>query len=145
MTKNQQFEAFNEADEETSVDTLTGEIVKGSPHPQISQSYAEALALAETIEDWELVDKKDLVGLPFVVVAWQPRLDPITSREYLSIYGIDRHDRHFVFNDGGTGICSQLGGFVQGQAIACKKGLRASSYVVDGPEGPIHATTFYLA
>jgi len=147
----------DEAKEEVAVatpDPLQGYV------PQTWEDFQDKLASVglESItisgSPYEVVKKDVLVDVPFAI---------IDVREYEGKFGptvavacITQDNRRLVFNDGSTGVMSQLkdiiaqtgrrGGFI------CPNGLRASSFEYqptdfDGqPMGnPIPATTYYIA
>jgi hypothetical protein len=115
-------------------------------------AYGDDLVATNTNE---LVDKADLVGVPFLVKNW--RVNEGERGLFVSVEIVTEDDRNLVFNDGSTGVYRQLEGNPDtGEAglatrlgrrggIMCRQGLRKSEYdAVDAKGKPVHATTYYL-
>lgn len=89
-------------------------------------------------------DKNLLVGVPFLILDWHFIVDEKTQREYVNVLVMNGQGEKARFNDGSTGIYSQLKKVTEEYgkvAISCKFGLRKSEYDKDGQP----ATTYYLS
>ena len=106
----------------------------------------DGLAVHELTSDWELVEKDQLIGVPFFIYNIRFSKGIGKAGEFVSVQVIDKDDRRMVFNDGGSGVYAQLVQWTEetGQAggLYCPHGLRVSEY--DHPEYG-HSKTFYLA
>jgi len=99
---------------------------------------------------WELTDKEVLVGVPFVIA--RVRFNPGEyGRDFVSVCAFLKDGKKIVFNDGGTGIPSQLKQFIDDNGgrdtgIFCEKGLRVSRYKWVDPSDNLEkpAVTFYI-
>lgn len=160
----------------------TAEIkARGGDLVQVDQTYvpvdfADAIRyLEETGEiiefegsPWHPVNKRHLVGMPFVIMDIRVNEDPakqkygvpwvnilaVTAKPVPLPSGMGVTD-HVVINDGSTGIANQIRAFLdrypeKGKRFVVKAGLHASDYEVEGtdPDGnPIMlpATTYYIS
>lgn len=160
-------------------DTNTAEIVELMPHliavgaKKLSanaftevETWDDALALAQNTfghlvsaeeagDGTELIDKNDLVGVPFLIVNVSfSRSEFDDGRFYATARGITKDNRKFVVSDGSVGFCMQLAyladKFNRRGGFLISKGLTRSDYsptIVDpvtGKEKTLKATTFYL-
>ena len=127
------------------------------PHPaedltQLSwgelQAVAEAGGLDTFTSGSDLIDKGTLIGVPFVLLAVEPRTDAATARDY-NTYRITTEGGPGVFNDGGSGIGRQVESLYESGGhlpVYVPKGLRVSEYTTTGKDGkPVKAATYYLA
>lgn len=108
--------------------------------------------------DYDLLDKAELVDVPFIVLRWRfaipgegkPRYksDNNPEGEFVSVECITENDRKVVFNDGSTGVYAQLKAVSETgrqQGGRCGKGLRVSEYSYSDEKGnQIPAKTYYL-
>lgn len=62
----------------------------------------------DTIGSNELVDKKELLGEPLILVQVSFRPSEKASRDYVSVEAIGKTHGYIVFNDGSTGIRRQM-------------------------------------
>jgi len=88
----------------------------------------------------ELVEDKDtLVGKPFLITAY--RINPDGDfGEFVSVLAITKGNRRVVFNDGSSGIKTQLQELAQKgitSRILCNSGLRRSDFRFDEKTGEI--------
>ncbi len=56
----------------------------------------------------DLIDKDELVGIPFVITSFTFRESDMAAVEYVSVEAITRDNQRIVFNDGSTGIRRDL-------------------------------------
>jgi hypothetical protein len=151
-------EAFTDDDKGSLPATTVNETRKNPDY--IPDSWDDAIQyLQETGEvvefegsPWHPVDKKHLVGKPFIIMGWAEQNGD--RGPYTSLFAICQEPvpddngtfrNRVVINDGGTGIHSQWSTVVaSGKAkvgLLCKNGLRVSEY--DHPDfGP--SKTYYL-
>ena len=117
-------------------------------------SFGDAVALANEkggITDGkdlgiglEVVEKEQLVGVEMILLEW--RFNSGDFGPFVSVTAMTKDNRKLVFNDGSTGIFSQLEEIADtGKTgnIYLRKGLRKSTY--DNPQGEGKSTTYYLA
>lgn len=154
-------EAFTDADKGAL--PATTNVVGTRVNPNfIPDSFDEAIALLKeqgegVIEyegsPWHVVDKRHLVGKPFLVMGWG--FSQGDRGIFVSILALTKEAvpdengnmvTRVVINDGGTGICAQWDTLcASGKArpgMLVSNGLRVSEY--DHPEfGP--SKTYYLA
>lgn len=126
------------------------------PPPETWQDVYAAFdgQITDLPNDWELVDKATLVGVPFLIYSFTLREGDF-GRAYVSVNAVlegaspDAPLRRVVFNDGSTGIAKQLTEMAaQGihGGIRCTKGLRVSEYTFTDRDGSTKpAKTFYLS
>lgn len=94
-------------------------------------------------------DKAELVGRSFIVLEWRFQTDEESNREYVNVHIMGADGSRARFNDGSTGVYSQLKeltekGFTGG--IKVPNGLRRSDYTKELADGSRSAaTTFYFA
>lgn len=132
------------------------------------QNFDDVLALfksqgveVQSAEDFgtgfRVVEKQTLVGVPFVILEFTHRLGDFG--DYVSVLAVTRNGSKVVFNDGSTGVCSQLALIAdqRGKAghphptkgLLVERGLSRSDYTAmipnrDGELVETPATTFYL-
>lgn len=98
-----------------------------------------------------LKDKRQLVGIPFLVVEWS--FHPGAAGQFVSARVVTKDNRKLIVNDGGSGIFDQLRRISDKlsamgkpfRGVVCKHGLRESEYTYTddaGDEKP--AKTYYL-
>lgn len=107
----------------------------------------------------EVVEKSELVGVPFVVMDWethqsttQTRLDEdnmIRPAEF-AVVKVRTQRGPVIFTDGGTGILPVLEGHLEATGskagLLSKRGLRASEYVKKLDNGTTtDAVTYYFS
>ncbi len=115
----------------------------------------------------DLVNKQDLLGVPFLITEFSFRANA-SGNEIVDITALDKSGQPFDFNDSSTGVRKQLIEFLESRdvrvvhgeihayRIACLKGLRISEYPVTdrngapvmepGPKGKQRiGRTYYLA
>lgn len=104
--------------------------------------------VATRVESTGLVDKEDLVGVPFFVVGVDRRKSDYEKGFYLSVTCLlEKTKEVVVFNDGGVGIEQALEGVEidptanPPKVMYVPDGLRASNYTNE--HGP--ATTYYFS
>ena len=102
-----------------------------------------------------IFDKATLVGKPFVIVQFSFNDSDKGDRPlFVSVTVINEAKELGIFNDGSTGVCSQLESFTEKMGftpehkvtvkgpIVCNNGLRRSDY--PNPTGAGISTTYYL-
>lgn len=99
-----------------------------------------------------LMEKEQLINVPFKVLEWRMVKDKKTGREYVTVLAmanIGGVAAKIRFNDGSTGVKEQLEKVLAeyGQiVIECRNGLRRSDYTFTNDKGGTEAaTTYYLA
>ena len=131
-----------------------------APDGMVPQSWEDVYnafggQITDLPSDWDLIDKAELVGKPFVIFSFTLR-DGDFGRPYVSVNAVlegatpGAPVSRVVFNDGSTGVAAQLKEMAaQGihGGIRCTKGLRVSKYEYtdprDGTTKP--AQTYYLS
>ncbi len=72
-------------------------------------SYNELMALdLDETRTRDLVEKEELLGVPFVITSFTFRQSDMAKVEYVSVEATTKDDRRIVFNDGSTGIRRDL-------------------------------------
>lgn len=104
------------------------------------RAIAEAGLTVHKVSSFDLIENNDeLVGRPFLILSY--RVNPEGDfGEFVSVMAIDRDNRRFVFNDGGTGVRLQLQELAQKgivSRILCEKGLRRSDFRFDEKTGEV--------
>ena len=143
------------------VDTETGEVVsvKDVRDQIVPLSFDEAMSIwsddiIEVKSDWEVVDKKELVNIPFVIQ--QVRFYEGNFGPAVAAMAVTQGNRRVVFNDGSSGVREQIRELVNRHqrhgGFLCPHGLRFSEYEYqeedfDGnPIGDLKKTrTYYIA
>lgn len=144
------------------LDEVTGEIVKyekASQELQSAQSWEDAARLmgeniaytTEFGDGYALLDEKGkatLVGVPFVVTAFNLNLSKEYGGDFASVRLITKDNRKLVFNDGGVGIVPFLKDFLfktqRNYGLVAEQGLRVSEYETEVEGKTIKAKTFYF-
>lgn len=144
------------------IDAETGEIVtykKASQDLQYAQTWEDAAALmgedishAEEFGDGFTLLSKDernqLIGVPFVVIAFQINDSKEYGSEFASVRLITKDNKRLVFNDGGTGIVPFLKDFRnrtgRNYGLVAGNGLRVSEYETEVNGKTISAKTYYF-
>lgn len=122
-------------------------------------SYADlaggAIDLGEELGEYELVDKSDLIATPFVIVGVNLNETDLTNDEvYANVRCITKDGAKVCFNDGSTGVYTQLKRVLNNQPepkpILVKGGLRVSVFHWDPKtqsitEGTPNAKVYYLS
>lgn len=109
--------------------------------PETWEEVAEAFQ-GELIEfegsPWKVIDKKDLVGVPFVIAdvrAYEGKFGNDVVAVMALVKGDDDKPRRVVFNDGSTGVKDQVFHMIRStgrkSGILCEGGLRASEYTYE--------------
>jgi len=97
-------------------------------------------------DGFALLDNKDtLIGVPFIIL--QSVFRKGDYGPYVSCHVVTQDGRKFIINDGSAGIRDQISMLwerkpeTKGKPIACRNGLRKSTY-----NHPVHgpSVTFYL-
>jgi hypothetical protein len=65
----------------------------------------------DVIGDLELMEKKDLVGKPMILLGVAFRPSERGERDYVSVKAVTKEEGYIIFNDGSTGIRRQLLGY----------------------------------
>lgn len=122
---------------------------------EVAEAFAGEILVFEG-SPWTVVDKKTLIGVPFMIcdvrVSWSNKYDG----PFVNILAITKDNEKIVINDGSTGIMEQtlhmLNKSKRKAGILCENGLRASDYKVgisdafgNEPDKEIEATTYYIA
>lgn len=104
---------------------------------------------------WELLkDKSKLVDVPFMIADvrhYDGQFGGAVAVMLITQQPLPGFDScNYVINDGSTGLYQQVVNMIynakQKTGILCKRGLRASSYDYEAPDGNIiPATTYYVA
>jgi hypothetical protein len=93
-----------------------------------------------------VVEKEDLVGIPFIILATMFRTGDMGT--YVSVSCMLKDNSIVVFNDGSTGVCRQLEGLdiSPKTPMRVSGGLRRSDYDYVNPETgkKTPASTYYL-
>jgi len=129
----------------------------------VVQTFEEAFAILKAagveptvINEYDLVDKETLVGVPFIVLAYAFRDGDYGDAGFVSVEAITSENKKIVFNDGSTGIRDQLRGLADRGIVAgiiCRNGLRKSVFYFNEETGEVSktqvkgskpASTFYL-
>jgi hypothetical protein len=136
-------------DEETQPGTDVSEYTSRPPaaiRPEIAvpATFAEAMdafgdaGVIELEQEWKLVDKEQLVGIPFLIHSFRFSHGVGENGEKVSVQIITPDDKRLVFNDGSTGVYDQLLEIFEGKGrsggVLCERGLRVSDYYYD-PKG----------
>lgn len=139
-------------------------VATGEVEDSTTLSEAVQIRLAElglTIDDvtykqeYPIVDKASLVGVPFYIERWRFGLSKNFAHEYVSaeIIRLDNGLTGTLF-DSGSGIYEQMSdisdkrerqGKPANEALYCPEGLTVSSYAADADKGRPAGTTYYLA
>lgn len=154
-----------------NTESLDDSTIGGVPAPTVPETdwsvmdYEAALAMfegqtvtadAETMGDGfvKLIDKKQLVGVPFFIVKGTFTEGVGKFGEKVTIRVITKDKRKFFFSDGSTGIYSQLRKLVPEArtfgGVECPKGLRESAFHWDDKlkqitkDGEPNSSTFYI-
>jgi hypothetical protein len=72
----------------------------------------------DIIGDIELMEKKDLVGKPMILLGVVFRPSERGSRDYVSVKAVTKEGGYVIFNDGSTGIRRQLLGYCVNKGYA---------------------------
>lgn len=133
----------------------------------VPTTFAEAAARMQREGEAEIrgslfpvVEKEQMLKVPFIICDFQWTTDPETKQEYVSLHVIDKENERHTINDGGTGIFKQMKQWEHDMPerktmIDCPNGLRKSAYIakykgVNKETGEIEdmtspATTYYIA
>jgi hypothetical protein len=121
----------------------------------VEEIFRSAPETVSILEDYQRVEKRDLIGVPFFINRW--RFVEGEMGEFVVAYCITRDpvrtetgtSNLVFFTDGSTGILRQLREVTINQGkrerLAVKNGLNRSEYTADTDTGPKQAETFYLA
>jgi len=95
-------------------------------------TYEELVAMegAEIAVGTDLLDKDELIGVPFAITGIFFRPSDQSEREYVSVEAITQDGSRVVFNDGGLGIRETL------TKWAVDKGI-VDADATENPDGPI--------
>jgi len=158
-------------------DVVTNTVAFNDDQLAAIDSFAAALATLDTLgikgesiadygTGFRVVDKKDLVGVPMVLLQWRFNEGDFDG-DFVSVEAVTKHGEKVIFNDGSTGICRELHGVTNTRAAAkhptpqagllCEGGLMATNYYFNAetretrskaPEsmkGWAPASTYYLS
>ena len=130
---------------DSAVDTYTPRPPAAiKPEIAVPESFAEAMeafgdsGIVELEQEWKLVDKEQLVGIPFLIYSFRFSHGVGENGEKVSVQIITPDDKRLVFNDGSTGVYDQLLEIFESKGrsggVLCERGLRVSDYYYD-PKG----------
>jgi hypothetical protein len=118
----------------------------------------ESVDVGEVLDEYELLPASELVGVPFFIVGVNLNDTDLTQDgKYANVRCITVDNRKVCFNDGSTGVYTQLKRILHAQAatadgpkpIRVRGGLRVSVFHVDRngniTEGTPNAATYYLS
>jgi hypothetical protein len=132
-----------------------------------AENYGEIIEIQGS--PWEVVDKAQLVGVPFMIADVRAYFSDKFARDVVAVMLMtenalpDTRGNHYVINDGSTGIFEQITQMIRSTGrkvgISCSGGLRVSNYEyqetdLDGepmldskgkPKPAIQASTYYIA
>lgn len=104
------------------------------------QSFESLMGEAAVVEGYALADKKDLLGLPFIITGVTFRYARVNDKkeavDYVSLEAVTMHNAAIVLNDGSTGVRRQVVQYLQSLG-AIDEGVDADAVVATDPETPI--------
>lgn len=95
---------------------------------------------------FKVTDKATLVKVPLLIIGY--RFHDSESAKFVTVFAVTEDDRKVIFNDGGTGIYSQLQQYSEKSidSILLRDGLSRSDYQYEDEKGVMRdATTYYLS
>lgn len=147
-------------------EAVTGQLMPTEEGGLEARNWDQALALmadpesgVQTLDDYQLVDKADLIGVPmFINKFWfsdSPRREGsqyVTVRAVVEDPGVrtptGEYAKLVVFTDGSTGILAQLREYTKATGksggLVIRHGLRVSKYNAEVEGGLQEAETYYL-
>jgi hypothetical protein len=133
---------------------------KAADVPAVAMPAAWGTEPIEQFAGHDLTDKKELVGIPFLILGAEIERNENRDYEVMYVYAMDANGVEFEFSDTSTtGVLAQLRGVMlekdlriapgsgfQKFRLACLKGLRVSEFdVIDENTGKKRkASTYYL-
>ena len=105
----------------------------------LEQSGVKVTDITDYGDGFGVVDKKDLVGVPFVILDWK-FAEGEYGQDFAIVRAVTKDDRKVIFTDGSekSGIRPQVKDFeAKGSTggILCPKGLTVSEYVYVNDKG----------